>query len=212
MTLSLGPVREAGSLELAPSTSTTAMLALGDALALVVSELRGFTASDFARCHPGGSLGRQLALVAEAMRPLDQCRVAYQHETTRQVIVEVGKPGRRTGAIMLTNADGQLTGIFTDSDLARLFEARREQSLDGPIHDVMTRSPASVPVEAMLSDAITHLVDLKISELPVVDADGKPCGLIDITDVVSLLPASEDDLLEAANPEPPIVRFPGAGA
>ena len=74
----------------------------------VVSEQRGFTATDFARCHPGGSLGRKLACVEDAMRPLEQCRLASQLLTTRQVIVEVGKPGRRTGAIMLTDAEGRL--------------------------------------------------------------------------------------------------------
>lgn len=210
VTLALGPVREAGTLELAPSTSTTAMLALGDALALVVSEQRGFTASDFARCHPGGSLGRKLARVDEVMRPLSVCRIASQHLTTRQVIVEVGKPGRRTGAIMLTDAAGRLTGIFTDSDLARLFEERREAAIDGPIFEVMTASPTTVKATSMLSDAVNQLVELKISELPVIDELGCPCGLIDITDVVSLLPSNEDDLADVTNPEPPIVRFPGS--
>lgn len=212
VTLNLGPMREAGPLELAPSSSTTSMLALGDALALVVSELRGFTASDFARCHPGGSLGRKLAQVEDAMRPLEQCRVASELLTTRQVIVEVGKPGRRTGAIMLTDAAGKLTGIFTDSDLARLFESRREAALDEPIRESMTQHPTAITIGAMLSDAVRNLVDLKISELPVIDDTGKPCGLIDITDVVSLLPPS-DDLNQAlwdraSSDEPPIVRFP----
>jgi arabinose-5-phosphate isomerase len=212
VTLNLGPVREAGSLELAPSSSTTSMLALGDALALVVSELRGFTASDFARCHPGGSLGRQLARVEDVMRPLEQCRVASQVLTTRQVIVEVGQPGRRTGAIMLIDAEGTLTGVFTDSDLARLFEARHESALDEPIRESMTRNPTTITIGGRLSEAVDCLVDLKISELPVVDDQGRPRGLIDITDVVSLLPPGEDlnqAVWEAVSDDkPPIVRFP----
>ena len=211
VTLSLGPVREAGSLELAPSTSTTAMLAMGDALALVVSERRGFTANDFARCHPAGSLGRKLARVEEVMRPLEICRVASQNQTARQVVVEVGKPGRRTGAIMLIDGEGKLTGVFTDSDLARLFEEHRERSLDGPILDVMTPQPATIALRAQLSDAVAKLVELKISELPVVDDDGRPCGLIDITDVVSLLPANEDGQANVDSPGPEIVPFPNRG-
>lgn len=208
VTLNLGPVREAGSLQLAPSTSTTAMLALGDALALVVSQLRGFTADDFARCHPAGSLGRKLARVEEVMRPLDQCRAASDRHSTRQVLVEVGKPGRRTGAVMLIDDSGRLTGLFTDSDLARLFEDRREDALDSPIQYVMTSQPATVPQRAPLTDAVQLLLDLKISELPVVDADHRPLGLIDITDVMSLLPTAEDDASPSAAPDPLIVRFP----
>lgn len=206
--LNLGPVREAGALQLAPSTSTTAMLALGDALALVVSQMRGFTANDFARCHPAGSLGRKLARVEDVMRPLPLCRVAPQQHSTRQVLVEVGQPGRRTGAIMLTDCEGRLTGIFTDSDLARLFEERREDALDGPIRSVMTAAPTTISSGAMLSDAVSCLVELKISELPVVDADHHPLGLIDITDVMSLLPAVEEDFSGPPPAPPLIVHFP----
>ena len=127
VTLDLGPIREACTLGLAPSTSTTAMLALGDALALVLSRMRSFGPLDYVRFHPGGSLGRKLAKVDDLMRPLDECRVALDHKTVREVFVEVSRPGRRTGAIMLTDETGLLTGIFTDSDLARLLETRRDR-------------------------------------------------------------------------------------
>ena len=116
MTLELGPLQEACSLGLAPSTSTTAMLALGDALALVVSRCRQFNREDFARFHPGGSLGRKLAKVEEVMRALSECRVADQSQSVRDVLVRVSRPGRRTGAIMLIDGSGTLTGLFTDSD------------------------------------------------------------------------------------------------
>ena len=192
-TLSLGEMREACPLGLAPSTSTTAMLALGDALALVVSRMRGFAATDFARFHPGGSLGRKLAKVADVMRPLGECRVALQTHTARQVLVDVGRPGRRTGAIMLTDAKGRLRGLFTDSDLARLLESGREAELDEPMSHLMSVSPATVSVEASMSAAVTILADKKISELPVIDEHGYPCGLVDITDVVGGAPALEDD-------------------
>jgi len=188
VTIELGPLEEAGTLGLAPSTSTTAMLALGDALALVVSQMRGFSREDFARCHPAGSLGLQLSNVEDHMRPLEQCRLAQDQQTVREVLVGVRIPGRRTGATMLTDQQGRLSGIFTDSDLARLFEHRRDQDLDGPICSVMTRDPLRVPLGSMMTDAIVLLAARKISELPVVDAEGRPVGLIDITDVVGMLP------------------------
>ncbi len=188
VTLPLGPLQEACSLGLAPSTSTTAMLALGDALALVASRMRGFRAEDFARFHPGGSLGRKLSKVEDHMRPLADCRVASTTNTVRQIIVACSKPGRRTGAIMLTDDVGRLAGIFTDSDLARLLERRAESALDGAAQSVMTRNPSTVPPGAMISDAVEIMAERKISELPVVDVEGQPVGLLDITDVVGLAP------------------------
>jgi CBS domain-containing protein len=164
------------------------MLALGDALALVASVVRGFRREDFARYHPGGSLGRHLSRVEEAMRLLDECRVASEQETVRAVFVERRRPGRRSGAIMLVDAAGRLSGIFTDSDLARLLENRRDAEIDGPISRLMTRDPKSVAAGSPLSDAVHLMATKKISELPVVDATGVPLGMIDVTDVVTLLP------------------------
>lgn len=213
--LDLGPLREACTMGLAPSTSTTAMLAMGDALALVVSRMRSFGPQDFVRYHPGGSLGRKLAKVDDVMRTLDQCRVAQDTKTVREVFVLVSRPGRRTGAIMLIDQQRKLTGLFTDSDLARLLEGRRDAYIDGPISDVMTRSPKSVVCGSMMTDAVEVLVEKRISELPVIDADGRPAGLIDVTDVVAWLPAgtpsAEPD--DAPKPEdsagPQTVPFAG---
>src|SRR5438876_482443 len=188
ITLDLGSIREACPLGLAPTASTTAMLALGDALALVLSRMRGFSTEDFARFHPGGSLGRKLARVEDAMRPLAQCRVARASQTLRETLVGQSRPGRRTGAIMVVDAAGVLIGIFTDSDLARLLEANLDAAIDGPLADVMTRAPATTTVGELLSTACELLSRRKISELPVVDQAGKPVGLIDITDMVGLAP------------------------
>ena len=129
VTIELGSLDEACSLGLAPSTSTTVMLALGDALALVVSRLRGFEAEDFARYHPGGSLGLKLSTIENHMRPLSECRHAPESATIREVLVTCTKPGRRSGAIMLVDAEGCLTGLFTDSDLARLIERTAKTTL-----------------------------------------------------------------------------------
>ncbi len=189
--LELGPVEEACPLGLAPTSSTTAMLALGDALALVASRMRNFGRDDFARFHPAGSLGQKLSKVEHHMRPLVQCRVAAEDLTVREVLVRVSMPGRRTGATMLVDAAGKLSGIFTDSDLARLFEQRRDESLDRPVASVMTRNPLAVVAGGMMIEAVALLAKRKISELPVVDAAGRPVGLIDVTDVVGLLPAEE---------------------
>ena len=205
VTLMLGPLSEACPLGLAPTTSTTAMLAFGDALALVVSRLRQFGPDDFARFHPGGNLGRKLARVDEVMRPLIDCRIAQHSQPVRDVLVTASKPGRRTGAIMLVNEAGELTGLFTDSDLARLLETRNETALDQPIHAVMTRAPTTVTTGSMMTLAVDLLVQKRISELPVVDDQGKPAGLIDITDVVAWLPTPPASTLRSP---PPTTTFP----
>jgi arabinose-5-phosphate isomerase len=192
LVLELGEIQEADPLGLAPSTSTTAMLALGDALALAVANQRGFSREEFARYHPGGSLGLELAKVEDVMRPLKECRIASARDTIRAILIQSGRPGRRTGAVMLIDDDGRLAGIFTDSDLARLLEQRRDANLDMEILHVMTRSPASIQAGRPFREALELLRCRKISELPVVEEQHHPLGLIDVTDVLSLLPAGVD--------------------
>jgi len=201
VTIALGSMEEACTLGLAPSTSTTAMLAVGDALALVVSRLRRFGREDFARFHPGGNLGYRLSKVEQSMRPIDQCRVADESRTVRDVLIAARMPGRRTGATMLVDSQGKLSGIFTDSDLARLFEHRRDRQLDAPIAEVMTKNPLCVPSGSMMTEAVALMADRKISELPVVDAQRRPIGLIDVTDVIALLPKESEP--SAPTPAPP---------
>jgi len=186
--LDLDAAHEACSLGLAPSTSTTAMLAVGDALALVASQARGFTHDDFARFHPGGNLGRKLARVIDVMRPIAACCVAEDTQSLREIYVQSHRPKRRSGAILLIDSSGRLSGIFTDSDLARLFEHNRDRAIDRPIRDIMTATPITVHQDGLLIEAINILAARKISELPVVDADHRPRGLIDITDILPLLP------------------------
>jgi arabinose-5-phosphate isomerase len=183
-----GPLDEVCPLGLAPSASTTAMIALGDALAFVLSRLRNFTHEDFARYHPAGSLGRKLVKVEAVMRQGDDLRLAPCEDTVRAVFTRVARRGRRTGAVMLTDAGGRLCGLFTDSDLARLFEQRRDDALDRPIREVMTAAPLTVRQGTRVADAVEVLRLRKISELPVVDGDGRPIGLLDITDVLGLVP------------------------
>lgn len=184
--IALGPIEEACPLGLAPSASSTAMMAVGDALALLVSRMRGFRAEDFALYHPGGSLGKKLGHVEDLMRTGRHVRTARPSETVREVFVRLGGARRRSGAVLVVDEDDRMVGIFTDSDLARLFEGRREGLLDRPIEDVMTREPTVVVVGAPVAEAIDALRSRKLSELPVVDVHGRLVGLLDITDVIGL--------------------------
>ncbi|MEZ6060781.1 MAG: KpsF/GutQ family sugar-phosphate isomerase [Planctomycetaceae bacterium] len=186
ISLPLGNHSEAGPLQLAPTSSTTAMLALGDAVAMVLSRLNGFSEHDFALFHPAGSLGAKLRPVHEVMRRGSQLRIADASETVRQVMIDHSCPGRRTGAVILTGCEGRIAGIFTDSDLARLFEQRREDQLDQPIREVMTVNPTTVRSHVLLPEVIQLMSDRKLSELPVIDDDRRPVGLVDITDVISM--------------------------
>lgn len=192
-----GPIDEVCPLGLAPSTSTTVMIALGDALAFVLSRLRQFTHEDFARFHPAGSLGRKLLKVDVIMRQGNELRVAPATQTVREVFAQGRRRGRRTGAVMLADAAGRLCGLFTDSDLARLIETRREGDLDRPIRELMTANPHQVAQGTRVSDAVELMRRYKISELPVIDGDGRPIGLLDITDLIGLVPTEEEECLPA---------------
>jgi len=186
LTLDYGKTPESGHLGLAPSTTTTLMLVLGDALALTLSQERKFQPQDFAKYHPGGSLGRRLSLVEEIMRPTSQCRVAIETETVRAIYIRNQSETRRSGAVMVLSAQGTLTGVFTDSDLARLLEKQQDSQLDAPISEVMTHGPVTVCEGTRTEVAVETLACRNISELPVVDGENRPIGMIDITDVVNL--------------------------
>jgi len=185
--VALGPIEEACPLGLAPSASTTALMAVGDALALLVSRMRDFRAEDFALNHPAGALGRKLSRVEDVMRTGRQIRRGRPDQTVREVLVSLAGPRRRSGAVLVADEDGRLLGIFTDSDLARLFERRREADLDRPIGQVMTADPVQATVGQTLTDAVEAMKLRKISELPVVDRGGRLVGLIDLTDVIGLV-------------------------
>ena len=191
--IELGRLREAGVHGLAPTTSTTAMLAIGDALALVVSQQKQFSPQQFAMFHPGGSLGYRLKQVSEVMRLAVDLRVESERMTIREVFRNRRHSGRRTGAVMLAGTDGRLSGFFTDSDFARLVAQERESQFDRPISEVMTINPITISPTALLSEAVELLSSKRVSELPVVDLTGRPVGLIDITDVISLMPSEQSD-------------------
>jgi arabinose-5-phosphate isomerase len=186
--LEMGRIEEACPLKLAPSASTTAMLALGDALALTVMKLRDFTPADFALYHPAGQLGRKLIHVHEAMtfRLGENLPVASDRLTVGEVLHQVSTIKRRSGAVVLIGEDGKLSGLFTDGDLRRLLTDGNDEPLKRPIADVMTRNPRRISGDALASEAMAIMQRYRFDELPVVDADGRPIGLIDVQDLVVL--------------------------
>lgn len=188
VTIAMGQITEACPLGLAPSASTTAMLALGDALALTVMKTRNFSADDFALYHPAGQLGRKLIKVSEGMtfRLGENLPVASDQQTVGEVLQGVSKIKRRSGAVILTNADGKVSGIFSDGDLRRLVMNNPDGAMRQPVRAVMTADPKRIHKDALASEAMAVMRQYRIDELPVVDDNDKPVGLIDVQDLVVL--------------------------
>lgn len=177
--------REACPLALAPTASTTAALALGDALAMVLLEARGLTRDDFARYHPAGNLGRVLLLkVGDIMRAGDRLPIAPETVTLQDAILRMTKA--KSGSIALVNAKtGKLTGILTDGDFRRS-ALTGPGFLEKPVNTFMTRSPKTISADALGVDALRVFEAHKIDDLIVVDAKGKPVGLVDGQDLPKL--------------------------
>lgn len=187
--LEIGRIEEACPLGLAPSASTTAMLALGDALALTVMKVRNFTSEDFAVFHPGGQIGRKLIKVREAMtfsREKGNLPLGSDRLTVGQVLHEVSTIKRRSGAVVLIDDTGRITGIFTDGDLRRLVTDDDGSGLKRPIAQVMKRDPKRINGDKLASEAMAVMRQFRIDELPVVDDADRPVGLIDVQDLVVL--------------------------
>ena len=187
VSLTLGAITEASDLALAPTCSTAAMLALGDALALAVARRRDFGAEHFARLHPGGSLGGLLRPVMGVLRFAvgSNLSVVGDDRTVREALEAAEHFGRRPGALILVDGKGALSGLFTDGDLRRLL-LHHPEKLDGPIRDVMTRSPRALPDDALVRDAVRLVREFRADEIPIVDRDGKPVGLLDVQDLVAM--------------------------
>lgn len=188
--LRLGVTREAGGpMFVAPTSSTTATAALGDALALAAARRRNFTSEDFARRHPGGTLGGLLRPITDVLRftfgkgvPL----IAHT-ATVAQALQRAAEAGRRPGAIVLVDpATGRLSGIFTDGDLRRLI-LRNPDEMNQPIERVMTRAPRTLPSSAIVRDAVRMVREFRQDEIPVVDATtGAPVGILDVQDLIAM--------------------------
>lgn len=189
VTLAIGPVTEGGEPEhRAPTSSTAATLALGDVLALAAARRRRFTSEDFAKRHPGGALGGQLRPVVEMLRfkvGVDIEPVPEAVPVADALVHAAARSGRRPGAMLVVDDTGSLSGIFTDGDLRRLV-VKEPADLDRPIGELMTRTPRTLPDSAVLRDAVQLVREIRADEIPVVDADGKPVGILDVQDLITL--------------------------
>ncbi len=174
--------REACSLGLAPTTSTTAMLAMGDALAMALLEKKGFKAKDFALFHPGGILGKRLILkVEDIMRKGKDNPIVNENYTVKKVLLAITKA--RAGSASVVDAKGKLTGIFTDGDLRRHLGSEPDL-INKKVKDFMTKNPAAIKKERLAAEAFDILRSRKIDEIPVVDDKKRPVGLLDVQDLL----------------------------
>jgi arabinose-5-phosphate isomerase len=185
--LCMGRMCEACPLGVAPSVSTTCMLAVGDALAFTVMKAREFSVEDYVRFHPGGSLGARLMTVEQSMmfRPGEKLPIAEMTDTVKQLLEKTGDI-KRHGAVMVVGKDGTLAGIITDADLRRLMTKHGHKAFDFKAGDVMTADCKKIRADALAAEATAIFHKYRIDELPVVDADNKPLGLIDVQDIVTI--------------------------
>ena len=179
--LQLPSVEEACPNGLAPTTSTTMQMALGDALAVALLESRGFSADDFGIYHPGGSLGSKLMSVSEVMHTGDAIPLVAEHTSMSEAVMALSI--KRFGCVGVTEATGKLIGILTDGDLARNLD-KDLQSLS--VNDLMTRDPKTINGSALVTSAMATLNSFNISALIVTDADNKPEGIIHLHDLLRI--------------------------
>lgn len=183
-TLDTSVAREACPLNLAPTSSSTAMMVMGDALAMVLLEARGFSEEDFARYHPGGSLGRALLLkVGDVMRREEKMPTVPVSARVIDAVAEMNRS--RAGACLILDENGKLAGIFTHGDFARGYE--KDPALGTlPVADLMTRNPISLTEDSLAVEAVKQVGEKRIDDIVVVDSAGKPVGLIDAQDLARL--------------------------
>ena len=174
--------KEADALALIPTASTTAALAMGDALASALVLKRGFTREQFAIFHPGGSLGKKLLWrVKDLMHTGASVPIVQDRVVVREAIYEMSL--KKLGATFVVNQEGQLIGIFTDGDLRRLLQTSLNP-LDLLVSDVMTRTPRTTQEESLAAECLRIMEDNAITLLPVVDSQGKPVGAIHMHDLI----------------------------
>lgn len=180
--LNLAVTREACPLGLAPSASTTAALAMGDALALSLHRKKGFRHEDFAELHPGGSLGKKLLKVKDLMRTGKSNPVVKGNTPVRKALLTI--TAARAGSCTVVDTAGKVLGIFTDGDLRRHLREEGELFLDKKISEVATRNPLTINKEKLAAEALHLLKSKKIDELPAVDEKGRAVGLLDVQDLL----------------------------
>jgi arabinose-5-phosphate isomerase len=180
----IGDVEEACPMGLAPTASTAALLALGDAIAMTVLKNRTFDREEYALYHPGGKLGRGLMKVREVMRQGEANPIVKEGASLGDALAIMTRTPGRPGAATVVDARGRLAGVFTDGDLRRLVE-RGEVDFRAPITTVMSRNPRTVRPEALVADAARVLRQARVDQVPVVDEDDRPVGLLDVQDLLA---------------------------
>ena len=179
--LDIGRVREACPLGLAPSCSTTAMVVLGDALALTIFRMRNWQPEEYAFYHPGGELGRRLIKVRDVMRKDADNPVALADCRVRDVLAVMSGP-RSPGAVSLVDEAGTLVGFFTDGDLRRSLMHGGTALLEKPVTELMTSLPKTIGEDDLAAQAYHLLRRHRIDQIPVVDSEGRPVGVMDVQD------------------------------
>lgn len=190
--LDIGGVEEACPFDLAPTTSTTAMMALGDALALVLQEQRGFTPEDFARLHPAGSLGKRLTRVGDVMRKDEQLPLVLLDAPLKDAIRTMYVTPGRPGAVLVVDGDTGLRGIFTAEDLRRVMRRRDGPAFSTAVETVMQARPTTVSDDMVVQDVFEISRAIGASQLPVLDHRQELVGLLEIGDIAALAPAGYD--------------------
>jgi arabinose-5-phosphate isomerase len=185
--LCMGRMNEVCPLGVAPSVSTACMLAVGDALAFTVMKARNFSVEDYARFHPGGSLGAKLMTVEQSMmfRPGEKLPIAQVTDTVSKLLKKTSDV-KRHGAVMVVDNDGRLAGIVTDADFRRLVTKHGQKAFEFKAADIMTADCKRIRADALAAEATAIFHKYRIDDLPVVDADNKPVGLIDVQDIVTI--------------------------
>lgn len=180
--LPIGTITEAGDHAIAPTASTTVMLALGDALALAVQADKDLSKQDFAEHHPGGAIGKALLTVGELMRSGSENCIVSSDVIVRDALKAITTTPGRPGAAAIVDKSGKLVGVFTDGNLSRGL-AEHENILEMNISDLMGKTPKTITADKLAEEALQKMTQHKIDQLIVVDNDNKPIGLIDIQDL-----------------------------
>jgi arabinose-5-phosphate isomerase len=172
---------EACRLDLVPTSSATAALVMGDALAAVLVELRGFTVDDFSFIHPGGALGRKLIKVGDLMHTGDELPIVRHDASFKEMLVAM--TSRRFGLALVVDDSGMLAGIFTDGDLRRTVEAH-DNPFDLKAGDIAISNPKKIGADELAATAVAVMEDYNITSLVITDGNGRPAGLIHLHDLL----------------------------
>ena len=185
-----GEVAEACPLGLTPTTSTTIMLAIGDAVAMATLRRRHFSKEEFALFHPAGALGQKLLKVTDEMRAGEQNPLIREDKKVMEALSVMTHTPGKPGAVSIVDKDGKLVGFYTDGDLRRRLEAAMESGdfsvFEKPIAGIMTQQPKSIFYDKLAGEALRILRENKIDQIPVIDENGKPVGIVDVQDLLTV--------------------------